>query len=374
MKHLVICLLLVCCCGAANAQLASNPLQLNYSGCYSLDVTYTDPGGFPIRGDLFLAGDCVCCTKGVTGCGGECVDKRTLAMAPVAGAVYYLEKLINGSFTVVARRITNASRVNFSGSFFNAGVYRVRIIVETTTGVPVFNYLNPCSSAVGFWTFGGAGSFISSTIEIGDPVPMATILDRSGTWSNNVFCEGDILAVGPWLNGAASTNETSWRVDICQTTSQGCSNWNTTDWKSGQVDLVDLLNDVWKINHPDWRFWPGTYRVTLAVANPCSYYEAVNVNFQVVSSGCRLGRPDVEQVRVVPNPASEEIRFEGLATGFDEPAEVSIFDREGRLLKRIETSSLMAPVSLDGLSDGFYIARIKQGSRMLSSKFLVSRQ
>ncbi|GEM_PF-2820599 len=162
-------------------------------------------------------------------------------------------------------------------------------------------------------------------------------------------------------------------MDICQVspTDGSCINWNTSEWQPGKFSTVNLQS-LWKNNHPDWTLWAGyTYNVQVGIAqHPCNAGVFQFLSFRVVSSGCREGLPDENSITLYPNPASNDLRIEGLEKVEGE-IQYAIFDAAGKLMKQDYLLTPTYPVDLQGLNNGLYVIQLITNQERIAKKFTV---
>ncbi len=343
-----------------------------HTSCNSIKVVVT-PG---VVSDLYYPGECVCCDSGhPKACGESCTFDHVLAYGHVYGAMYTLQEKISGIYYNVGDPIDSDFPTKTYGNLPTGRVFRVRVLLRGTDGTPVYGYDNPCfPTPIGRMYVWGSGTTVyTPDIEIGVPVPAGALFDGSGTPANNVFCTNDITNF-LLFSGATSFAEVNWWVDICKigTGGSGCSQWNYTNWQTGQVGFVDLLNQVWRLGHPDWSFTPGQYRMTLALAqNPCEDWVSMSIPFTVVNGGCRRAAQQSPPILVFPNPANNTIQFHGLEMWKSEDLFFKILDINGRTVTEDYLPSRALPIDVSSLNDGLYVIQIKGGENFSTQKFSV---
>ncbi|MEZ4687060.1 MAG: C25 family cysteine peptidase [Bacteroidia bacterium] len=75
-----------------------------------------------------------------------------------------------------------------------------------------------------------------------------------------------------------------------------------------------------------------------------------------------------QDILMYPNPAGKTVFIE---LGDTHPAEVHLFDMQGRMLREVAESEQGFSISLEGLPAGSYLLRIAQGGRLYSRKLVV---
>lgn len=119
----------------------------------------------------------------------------------------------------------------------------------------------------------------------------------------------------------------------------------------------------------------GTYRVSLAVSNPCGMdSDTVNIYPQGFI-GISLNENPMAQIQVYPNPSSKGLRVEG-KLGTSMPVHIQISDIQGRvLLKRTVTEHnayLKQRFDVAHLASGLYTIKVSQGSEQMSRSIIIN--
>lgn len=209
---------------------------------------------------------------------------------------------------------------------------------------------------------------VTSSFQIGDPN------------FNNIFCEPDVIANGGvFIDGSASFGGTEYRVDICAidpNSPPSCYAWNTSGWIEGQPGVINLL-DIWQMNHPTWELWGGyDYHVTLALKKPgCTGWEALREDFTIImaSSGCRLTAVKDSEIKVYPNPSTDQIYFSGIKQTAGNPIPFRIIDLTGRQVVEDQLTSPHYPIDVSDLPPGVYVAVLDLEGQKVSKRFSVHR-
>ncbi len=217
-----------------------------------------------------------------------------------------------------------------------------------------------------------SGSYTEPVV-IGPPVVDAFLIDFDGEHYNNVFCSG-YISDDIYLVGNNTTGEDRYFISI--TGDYGTHTaWNGK-WFQGEIGVVELRNEVWRVNHPSWNFWPGEYTVYIyARQNGCSFWDDQEITFTVVNDGsCRLANEE-EKVDVIvsPNPTSEEIRLNNLSVSFDENIPYTIHDLSG---KQVLSGSLLSPtepIQVSDLPNGMYFVKVATEDKLITKKFMVTK-
>jgi len=195
----------------------------------------------------------------------------------------------SGYVTEQIKSVPNGFSTSFSVPV-SASTYKVETYTSSVQNGCVIGLRDPSTgqeACIGQWNFYNE----TDDMEIGQPAMASSIVS---TDSNNdgVHCYGNIINNGGViLNNFIAFADRGWQVQICQqnTNGSGCANWTHTGWQPGELPQnLNLLTDVWQLNHPSWQFWAGkTYEVTVAIKNvPCDSWFSRSYQFTVTNSSC----------------------------------------------------------------------------------------
>lgn len=229
-------------------------ITFNRIGCTN-QATVTLPSFIQVRNDLFTATQ-------MSNCPG---NPRFIGVS-IGGVYYELQKKVGTSWVYVTSGAISSHSYTFSNLQTNT-TYRVYIKVRKSSGGLV-NY-NTCNIVGQWYNNVGDDSFSPELEFVNTPVPSTTLIDFSGTPMNDRFCYGSQFI----MDGNASFGETAYQINIgmYDAINGNLLGWGTSPWKTGRLGYVDLLNEVWKLNNPNWDFWPGlAYRVHVVYQNDCT--------------------------------------------------------------------------------------------------------
>ncbi len=247
--------------------------------------------------------------------------------------------------------------------------FRVRAEIRTASNTSVVKKSGGCGT-VG--RLKGDPIFTPWEIfEFGQPVPSAVIANVSGGWPfSSTFCQEDVDEIN--LFGQSSFAETGYFVHI-KKVDEGSSNPQASRWFTGQAGIINLLDDVWTVNSPNWTFWPGEYEVIYAVKkqNCNGWVDQPKMYFTVLPS-CRTGAFESEnEISLYPNPASSILTVENLNSNAEE-MEYEIYGSTGRLLNKGMIAN-KNNIDIQDLTNGTYMLRVIIEEEVITKKFIVSK-
>ena len=148
------------------------------------------------------------------------------------------------------------------------------------------------------------------------------------------------------------------------------SNFSPTSWK---WEFNDGTGNQMGGQNVTYTFpQPGSYNVCLEANNGSDYYSAcqtVNVDFGI-------GINEVEntlEVKVYPNPTSKNLNI-NLNASTNDALSITLFDVLGNEVYNNEilsTNQFNGTISLDGLSNGLYILKVKHGEQLINQNINV---
>jgi hypothetical protein len=167
-----------------------------------------------------------------------------------------------------------------------------------------------------------------------------------------------------YLNGEASVNENSYKIEICEVSSLGNSscigNSYNSGWLSGQVGKINLKSM--------YNFSPNKfYKIDLAVASSsCSGVTNLTKYIMINSGICDAGR-NIEMF-TRPNPANTQLIVK-YKLPEDSDTDILLFDSIGNIVKSIKQKRNLAgdnenTIDTTNLREGVYILVLKAGEKI----------
>jgi hypothetical protein len=333
--------------------ISAQTLTTEYDGCDGFTVNFSGA----VLTNLHASNSTITCPS---------FQVRRITAGAVPGATYSLEKKnANGSFSQVTSTSSNTTTASFSG--LSAGTYRVRMQRRNTDNQLIYSQFTPCTGTIVGRRFTTITQYLSPEIEIGTPVP-SNIVFPAPTGNPAKICYSAIDGANELLllNGEASFGERSYFVAVFKDDLQGNNVWWAgTDWVVGKLSIVNLksLNMTYE---PGYKY---TVQVALGQA-PCTSWVDSYTSF-IVDGNCRESEDgEPVDITVYPNPATDEIRFEGLESYGNAESTVQLLDMMGKLVK---TETLNTPFDAFSMADvpaGTYLVTILNGDQRIIKKVI----
>jgi rhodanese-related sulfurtransferase len=93
----------------------------------------------------------------------------------------------------------------------------------------------------------------------------------------------------------------------------------------------------------------------------------IAVPMRAVTGNTSLSSGDL---KVFPNPAGDHF---SILTGPGNHTGISLFDAYGRLVRRLNSSSVPVSVSTEGMADGVYFVKVTSGNQLFTKKLVIKR-
>jgi hypothetical protein len=207
--------------------------------------------------------------------------------------------------------------------------------------------VNPVDSIYGFafsYSISEAGNNWADSIDYFDGV-----LGQHGI---DLFTFQDFRTCGYWNQYCRS------HTLICRTDFQNAYNINDT---LGIIRFVGLFNTS--------PFTPSVvdFKAILADGTEIPFNVCTGSVF-IDSSLVSIRENEKVGVKIFPNPAS---RYLNIETGSTSLKKVVLMNSLGEKIKTLETSLKVAEISVEDLSNGFYIGKVESGEQTVNFKFIV---
>lgn len=236
---------------------------------------------------------------------------------------------------------------------------------RNTDNQPIYSQFTPCTGTIVGIRFTTTTEYLSPEIEIGTPVP-SNIVFPGPTGNPAKICYSAIDGANELLllNGEASFGERSYFVAVFKDDLQGNNVWWAgTDWVVGKLSIVNLksLNMMYE---PGYKY---TVQVALSQA-PCTSWIDSYTSF-IVDGSCRESEDgEPVDITVYPNPATDEIRFEGLETYGNTESTVQLFNMMGQLVKSETLATPFDAFSMTDVPAGTYLVAIQNDDQRVIKK------